>query len=387
MELPADFFADFPPVSKADWLARITRDLKGKPLDELYWRLGADVTVDPFGHADDFPVPTAPLTAEAAGWEIGEDVEAADPAAANAQALEALEGGAEGLCFTLVAPPSADDLRQRLRGIYPDFIGLHFAGPGVAQNPGAVLAALDLLARERGLETSALRGSLAWDPVATAGLQDWRYLADLLDYGREHFLQFRLVTVDGTTEFRGTEHVTDELAALLRRGNFYLQKLAERGQAPADVAGQMQFSAAVGTSYFVEIAKLRAFKLLWLNVLQAWGVPPAYPVVEVRFAPGVYTDDLYTNLVRATTMAMSAVLGGAQRLTVLPYDAGREARTDYPPAFGRRMARNVQHLLKLESFLAEAADPAAGSYYVEKLTAQLAAAAWAKFQAGQQGEN
>lgn len=380
MELPADFFAEFPAVSKADWLARVARDLKGKPLDELYWRLSAGVVVDPFGHADDFPTPPAPLSAPAPGWEITEDVSAADPAAANAEALEALEGGAEGLRFSLPALPSADDLRRRLGGIYLDFIGLHFAGTGVAQTPGAVLGALEQLARERSLDPRALRGSLAWDPAASAGLQDWRYLAELLDYGATNFPHFRLVTVAETAEFQGAEHAADALAALLRRGNLYLGKLAERGVAAAGAAAQIQFSVAAGTSYFVEIAKLRAFRLLWLNVLKAWGAPPVYPLVEARFSPEAYTGDLYDNLIRATTMAMSAVLGGAQRLTVLPCDAGHAA-VERPPAFGRRMARNVQHLLKMESFFAETADPAAGSYYVEKLTVQLAETAWAKFQA------
>ena len=142
----------------------------------------------------------------------------------------------------------------------------------------------------------------------------------------------------------------------------------------------MQFSMYIGKSYFVEIAKLRAFKILWANFLKAWGAEPVYPVQDVRFFPGDYTGDLYTNMIRATTMAMSAVLGGANRLTVLPYDAGREAEAVYPRAFARRVARNVQHLLQLESGFAELADPAAGSYYLEKLTAQLASSAWEKFQ-------
>lgn len=136
----------------------------------------------------------------------------------------------------------------------------------------------------------------------------------------------------------------------------------------------------LGKSYFFEIAKIRAFKLLWLNVLKGWGAPLRHPVVETRFQAEAYTDELYTNMIRATTMAMSAVLGGADRLTVLPYDAGREHQASYSPAFSRHIARNVQHLLKMESFFSEIPDPAAGSYYIEQLTQQLAARAWTAFQ-------
>ena len=113
--------------------------------------------------------------------------------------------------------------------------------------------------------------------------------------------------------------------------------------------------------------------------------PPAWVpfnvqlVVSARFRADVYTDDLHTNMIAATTMAMSAVLGGADRLTVLPFDTGREEQSPYPQAFSRRIARNVQQLLKLESGLAEVADPAAGSYYIEQLTRQLAEKAWEEF--------
>jgi len=164
----------------------------------------------------------------------------------------------------------------------------------------------------------------------------------------------------------------------VKRGNLYLEKLTERGLSPAEAANTLQFSIALGKSYFLEIARIRAFKLLWLNVLKAWGAPLDYPAVEAHFQPEAYSDELHTNMIRATTMAMSAVLGGADRLTVLPYDAGREAQATYSQSFSRRIARNVQHLLKMESFFHEIPDAAAGSYYIEKLTQQLAEKAWAE---------
>lgn len=369
-----DLFQEFPPISKADWLRQITKDLKDKPLEDLNWPLTNGLVVSPFVHADDFNTPPEPLSDEPNPWEICEDVLVADPAVANRQALDALEGGTESLCFWLDKSLEAREFAQLLEGIHLDFIGLHFAGKGVAENPGMVLGNLENLARQRGLSTAQLRGSIAYDPVPVSKIVDWRYLGDLLEFTREKFPLFKIINVTAAPSPGGTD-----VATLLLNANQYLLKLSERGIPANEVADSMQFSISIGKSYFIEIARLRALKILWFNVLKAWNVPLQAPAIIVRFQPEAYSDDLYTNMIRATTMAMSAVMGGAGRITVLPYDAGRESQSIYPQSFSRRIARNVQHLLKMESALDEVADPAAGSYYVETLTQQLAEKAWAEF--------
>ena len=368
-------FSEFPTVSKEAWLNQISKDLKDKTLDDLSWKLAEGLRVDPFAHADDFSVPPAPLMTAVKPWEICENIPGSDPATANRTALDALEGGAQGLCFRLNGSVDADAVAQMLEGIYLDFIGLHFEGAGVEANPGIVFSHLSQLAGSKGLKTGQLRGSLAYDPAQYNKIVDWRYLADLLQFTAESFPHFPIISVSSDAD---SSPVTD-IISLLRQGNLYLEKLSERGVSPGLAAAHMHFSISIGKSYFYEIAKMRAFKLLWLHVLKAWNAPLVLPVAAVHFREEVYTDNLYTNMIRATTMAMSAVLGGADRLTVLPYDAGREANATYPPAFGRRIARNVQHLLQLESGFGDMSDPAAGSYYIERLTQQLAANAWSKF--------
>ncbi len=377
MSLPADFFAEFPPISKAEWLERIAKDLKGKALDDLYWALGNDLRVDPFGHADDQLVPPMPLVEEAQGWIINEDITAADDmAAANRQALEALAFGAESVCFSVEA---LDALPVLLSRVYLDYVQINFRGTGVVSAPAALLEALGQIAEQQGVERQRLSGALYFDPLAGPMGADWRYVSDLIAFVRTEFPGYRTLSVCAAEGYCRPEGAVASLVDMLQRGESYLRLGAERGIEPALMAEQLQFEVNVGVSYYVEIARLRAFRLLWLNVLQAWEVPLAYPVLDVRFAPAAYTDELYTNMIRATTMAMSAVLGGAQRLTVLPYDAGRERLAQYPQTFGRRIARNVQHLLKLESGFADLTDPVAGSYFIEKLTAQLAGQAWNAF--------
>jgi len=368
-----DLFQEFPSISKSDWLRQIAKDLKNKPLEDLNWQTPTGLVVSPFVHADDFETPPAPLSDQPNPWEICEDVQVNDLVTANRQALDALEGGAEGLCFWLDRPLEAGDFGQLLSGIHLDFIGLHFAGAAIAENPGMVLGNLEKLAQQRGISTTQLRGSLAYDPVPVSKIVDWRYLADLLEYAREKFPQFKIIEVSDPEQRSGVQ---------LRNANIYLQKLSERGIPVNDVAAVMQFSVSLGKSYFLEIAQLRALKILWFNVLKAWNADLQPPSIAAHFQPEAYSDDLYTNMIRATTMAMAAVQGGAARLTVLPYDAGREAQATYPQAFSRRIARNVQHLLKMESALDEVADPAAGSYYIETLTRQLAEQAWKEMEHG-----
>ena len=369
-------FAEFPTVSKEAWLNQISKDLKDKMLEDLSWKLAEGLTVDPFAHSDDFAVPPPPLTTAVRPWEICETIPVTDPATANRTALDALEGGVEGLCFWLNNSLDTASFAPMLESVYLDFIGLHFAGPGLEANPGIVLSHLTQLAHARGLKTGQLRGSLAYDPALHNAIVDWRYLADLVQFTAESFPQFSVLSVRPGVSI----NPVSDIVSLLRQGNLYLQKLSERGVSPERAAAHMEFNIPIGKSYFYEIAQMRAFKLLWLHVLKAWNAPLILPITSVHFREMVYTDDLYTNMIRATTMAMSAVLGGADRLTVLPYDAGREASATYPPAFGRRIARNVQQLLKMESGFGNLADPAAGSYYIEKLTRQLAARAWKEIQ-------
>lgn len=365
--------AEFPFVSKADWLAQIQKDLKGGQPEGLNWALNERITISPLLAASDFPELPAPLSTSA-DWEICENVDAADPVLANAQALEALRAGAEGLNFYLHTPPDQPFISLLLKDVYIDFIGLHFSGPGMIANPGAILALLSGLATERGISAAQLKGSLAYDPITQTERPDWRYLKELIELGNEQFPGFRLLSLSASADAPDSE-----LSGLLTLANQYIARLAQEGLSPAPAAATMTIQVAVGPLYFVEIAKLRALKVLWLNLLKGWEVQGGYPFIAATFDPAAYADALYTNMIRATTMAMSAVLGGANQLTVRPYDEGRETLAQHPQHFGRRIARNVQHLLKMESGLDQVVDPAAGSYYIDNLTNQIAGNAWDLF--------
>jgi methylmalonyl-CoA mutase len=357
---------------KTDWLHQVARDLKGRSTDEFRRTISPDVVANPFVTAEDFAAaPTSLRTTS--GWQICEKTTTESAHSANDQLLEALRMGAEGLVISFDKTPDNQHFAQLLEGVYLDYVGLHFEGAAVQNNPGGFLAMLCQLARQRGVAPASLSGSVSYDPLQQATLQDWRYLAELLEFGRAELPRFRLIEVAQSD----TDVAADaSLADLLGRAETYLRKLHERGVPATQAAQQIQFRVLVGTDYFLEIARLRALSLLWMNVLRAWQVPVVPPGVAAFFDPKSYDDALYTNMVRGTTMAMSAILGGATQLCVAPYDTDREAAARYNPAFGRRIARNVQHLLRLEGALDAAADAAAGSFFIEKITQQLAQSAW-----------
>lgn len=371
-----NFFDEFPAVSKDAWLEQVKKDLKSRALEELEWQADADLQVSPFVHADDFGQAPAPLTGVPKTWEICEEIQVAAPvSAANEQALEALQGGAEGLGFTFDELPDSKKLEKLFSGIHAEYIGLHFNGSIARQYPGVLAGLLSSAFSARAYVGEHLRGSIRFNPFHdNPRMIDWRYISEYTDYCREHLPGFRTICLemqDGPA--------TASLATLLVQADTCLQQMNEKGVPPVMLLPRMEIAFKAGKSYFLEIAKIRAFKILWLNLLNAKKLPLAYPVFSATLHPAAYTDDLYANMIRSTAMAMSAIIGGVDRLTVAPYDTGREAAATYPPAFGRRIARNVQHLLKMESRLDEIADAAAGSYYIESFTRQLAEKAWREF--------
>jgi methylmalonyl-CoA mutase len=202
---------------------------------------------------------------------------------------------------------------------------------------------------------------------------------------------FRTIAVDGTTYHNAGATATQELAFTLARLADVIDALTGPGESapgeptpgePTPGTSSEQAMArtvirmAVGTSYFMEIAKFRALRVLLARFLSAYGVQEAtYTVHAITSAFYDAKATPYTNMLRATTEAMAAVLGGCDVLTVRPYDAVFGLETD----FSQRIARNIATLLRDESYLDKVADPAAGSYYIDTLTAQLTEAAWTLF--------
>lgn len=209
--------------------------------------------------------------------------------------------------------------------------------------------------------------------------QDWGKTAAFLKRNGEQLPGFRMLHIDGRN--MDSPNGLDELADWLRIGSACFANLTAYGLSAETIGQHLHVSVTIGEDYFFEMSRLRAFRLLWLNLLKAWGAPLEYPFISAYFNPGVYmTGDVYTNMVRGTSMCMSAVIGGANSICVLPFDHGRENESQKPLEFGRRIARNVQHLLKQESRFDKAEDPIAGSYHLEHMTNTICQYVWSLFQ-------
>ncbi len=374
-------FEAFPEISKAQWIGQVTKDLKGKNYDELLWRLESDLVLEPFYHPDDGESQHAPITAgrQFNDWEVGECVDVSDDVAkSNAAAIEALIGGVNAPLFALKKPLETAELQRLLQRIEPEYVSLHVGEYHSHKDPATLFEQLLNWVKSLGKDPAVVRASMDFDPFFDWSEPPIDVLADLIRRCETEWPSFRPLQVNTDRFYAGAEATIDELALSIAKGSDYLALLGEQGLEPALVNRHLQFAVDIGTSYFVQLAKIRALRLLWANVLAGYGVTNAPPMVIVaHFAKESQDENVHTNMIRAATQAMSAVLGGADRLYVLPSSAPLE---EAATPFHRRIARNVQHLLQLESHLGYVVDPAAGSYYIERLTTLLAEKAWVRFQ-------
>ncbi|MEO1514480.1 MAG: methylmalonyl-CoA mutase family protein [Bacteroidota bacterium] len=370
-------FSDFSPASKSDWQQRILKELKGRPIEALDWAWQDGIVLSPFVHREE--VSEDQKAALGAGlvdnsWSIGEDfeVEAAGEKAVNQLLMEALVKGVDAprLVFGQSHPPADWDWALALKGVVPDYIYLNIeaAQLSAADLLGLMQGLVDVWQQDgRALET--LRGALqsnCWQQAEES--------SDLAAYMRNHLPQFHLFTIDGRAAQQGPEQLVSELHQIVRSAVDQMDRWTEYGWTAAQVSEQVCFRLAVGTSYFPEIAKIRALHLLWANVLAAYGLPPSRARIEAELSASSQGENTHTNMIRMTTQAMSAVIGGVARL----YLQAANSTTEGASPFTRRIARNVHHILRMESFLDGVVDPAAGSYYIERMSVQLAEAVWKK---------
>jgi methylmalonyl-CoA mutase len=316
-----------------------------------------------------------------AGWDVRQRHAHPHPEVTREAVLADLENGATSLWLELgrTGPPVAA-LADVLRGVHLDLAPVVLdAG---AQTPAAA-AALFALITERG-QAAAATGNLGADPLglrartgsAAAGLSVEDAAALAVRCVRE-FPGLRALTVDGTVYHDAGGGDAQELGAAVAAGVAYLRALTGAGLTPDEAFGQLEFRFAVNADQFMSIAKLRAARRLWARVAEVCDASGAGDarLHAVTSSAMMTRRDPWVNMLRTTVAAFAAGVGGADAVTVQPFDA----RLGLPDDFARRIARNTQTLLLEESSLARVIDPAGGSWHVERLTEELAEAAWDRF--------
>jgi methylmalonyl-CoA mutase len=316
-------------------------------------------------------------------WAVRQRVAACDRSESNAQILEELEGGATEILLAIdpdgrsgIPVHDVEELDEVLTGVYLDLAPIALEG-----DPAAAGLLLELY-RRRGHPAEELSGSLGLDPIGSGAI-DLAVAIQHVKAVRAEFPNLQVLAVDTTAYAEAGAGGVLELALGLSTGVAYLRAADEAAVAAAELAAALEFTYAVGPDQFLEIARLRAARRCWSTVLEHSGVarPQRRSKLYARTSRRMFSSlDPWINLLRATTAAFAAAVGGADGITVLAFDEPYGTGLTTPGSLGRRIARNTQLLLSEESSLHRVADPAGGAWYVESLTDQIAQAAWQQFQ-------
>lgn len=392
-------FEQFPPVSTEQWMEKITADLRGADFrKKLVWKTRDGLEFLPFYRQEDlekirhrnflpggYPwVRGARISHNT--WLVRQDIIVRDYAKANTVALDILMKGVTSLGFVIDDPKTinVDNITRLLDGIHFESVELNFATAGMAME---LFSALESVMWTRGVDTGLVNISIAADPLgrllANGRLcvsveEGLSYLADLVRETSD-IRGLKCVVPNGTLFCNAGAGPVAELAYTLALGNEYMAVLTSRGISADTAASSMKFSFGIGPDFFPEIAKLRAARMLWAIIVDKYHHRSTEnTLMHIHSVTGRWNKTLYdpyVNMLRTQTEAMSAVLGGADSITVEPFDAiFRE-----PDTFSERIARNQQLLLMEESHLDKVADPGAGSYYIEELTSAIAGETWKIF--------
>ncbi|PJJ47897.1 methylmalonyl-CoA mutase family protein [Hymenobacter chitinivorans] len=370
-------FSEFDPISTAAWQQRISRDLKGADPASLEWHTPEGLVVQPFYHREALealPATEAPTSTSRDWLNLPTyTVGAADKGhTAIDRAADALTRGADGAYFELTDAAAFDVayLHEKLP------LATSYVGYSIR------LGAVSFVERLLATGTPTLRGFLRFDPVTDHSPDLAHQLAELRTVLTltKAMPEFRALTLNGAFFANRGGTVTQQIGFVLAAAATYLEQLPSADVTVQQVAAALQVQVALNPNYFFEIAKLRALRRLWATLLHAFGLPadlaPALPIFAVTSTWSQTTLDPHTNLLRVTTETMAAVLGGATAVSVAPFDRIYQS----PNEFSSRLARNLPVILREEAGLNRVADPAAGSYYLETITDQLAREAWALFQ-------
>jgi methylmalonyl-CoA mutase len=383
---------DFPTADEAAWKALVKNALKGAPFSALTSETYDGIVVEPlYSRAQQ----ARPIAGRAPGlpWSVIQRIDHPDAKTANAQILDDLNNGANGITLVFegaigdhgyALPATGSAISAALDDVYLDAgitVDLDF---GLQSKEAAGLLATLVKARGIDPKTVALRFGL--DPLGAVALSGesplaWEDMGRLLaeavsEFGRQGFAgpfaaaDSRVIHAAGGSE-------AQELAFALASAVAYLRAMEQRGIALADAPGLIYFRLAADQDQFLTIAKFRAIRKLWARVEESCGLTPRPSFVAAETAWRMMTKrDPHGNIVRGTIAALGAAVGGADAVTVLPFSAA----LGLPDGFARRIARNTQTILIEEANIHRVADPAAGSGAIEALTDALCDVAWSKFQ-------
>ena len=386
-------FDQFPPVTTEEWRAKVEADLKGVPFDKkLVWRTNEGFNLQPMYRAED----TADFTTTDSlpgeypfvrgtrldnNWLSRQEIIADNAAEANAKALDVLTKGINSLGFT-VKNVDEKEVATLLEGIDLKTVELNFR---CCPRHAVELARIVVDYVKAHGATEEFRGSIDFNPFRKELKHGKPFPGDITAMAKE-LLEvaepvkgLKVLAVDSVMLSDAGAYIFQELGYALAWGAEWLTMLTEAGVSIDKVAPRIKFNMGVSSNYFMELAKFRAGRMLWAQIVEQYKpsctclCKMAVHAITSRFNQTIY--DAHVNLLRSQTECMSAALAGVDSITVTPFDTPYKR----PDDFSERIARNQQFLLKEESHLDKVVDPAGGSYYIETLTGSIAKEAWKLF--------
>jgi methylmalonyl-CoA mutase len=392
-------FDQFPPVSTEEWMDKIKTDLKGADFNKkLVWKTDEGFEVNPFYRMEDienlmymtslpgeFPYKRGTRIHDN-NWFVRQNIEVTNYSEANRKVLKILMKGIDSVGFVIDNPESINEknIDLLLERIFLGGIELNFQSNGKAKE---IIELLINYVNKSHSDPDKIRGGFEADPLSRLMINGtlcippedgFDYLADVAKSAA--FLpNFRTININASNFKNAGADIVQELGFAISMGSEYMAQLTSRGFNCSTAATKIKFTFGTGSAYFPEIAKLRAARILWAVVTNRYNTDGCGKTemdihcVTSEWNKTVY--DPYVNMLRTQTEAMSSVLGGADSLTVEPFDIVFR----HPDEFSERIARNQQLILKEEAYFDKVADPAAGSYYIENLTDLIAQNAWKLF--------
>lgn len=392
-------FSEFPPISTEEWMAKITADLKGADFEKkLVWKTNEGFNVNPFYRneniegfktAESLPgeFPYVRGTKKDNEWYTRQDITVVDFKVANAKALDILNKGVDSLGFLIKGDDvTADNINILLKGICPEAIELNFSTCHCK-----TLELIKILTdyyKTQNVDVMKCFGSVNYDPfkallVKGRDCTNWVDDAAAIVKAATALPRFRVLSVNAYAINDAGSYIYQELGYALANGNQILNALVEAGLDAGLVATRIKFNFGISGNYFMEIAKFRAARWLWAEIVDAYkpvsddarhSATKIYVHAQTsKFNKTIF--DAHVNLLRTQTESMSASIAGINSLTVRPFDETYKESDE----FSERIARNQQLLLKEECHFNKITDPSAGSYYIENLTSSIAEQAWKLF--------
>ena len=389
-------FTEFTAPTTQEWLDKIQVDLKGADFNKrLVWRTNEGFNVQPFYRREDLAKLKTPeaLPGEFPfvrgnkkddnAWYIRQDIVAEDAKAANEKALDVLNKGIDSLGFRIPGDKvNAEFVETLLEGILCDIVEVNFHT--CAKHALELAQILVAYFEKKGYDKEKVVGSIDFDPIEKMLMKGkdstpLLAVAPQLVEALKDYPSFSCIDVNTVALNNAGAYIVQELGYALAWGNEYLQQLVDAGVDVDLAAKSIRFNMGISENYFMELAKFRAARLLWAQIVKQYepkcdcACKMTVNAITTKYNQTLF--DSYVNLLRSQTEAMSAALGGVHSMVVVPFDSTYEVPTD----FSERIARNQQLLLKEECHFDKVVDPGAGSYYIEHLTDSLAVEGWKIF--------